>query len=75
MSLQPSDEVFGLVAGSYLMLIFPPSQTARFLGMLSAGKLRNILDLAELPSSEATVAKHEAHTPTVPGEQAASRSD
>lgn len=58
MSLQRDDEVFGLVAGAYLMLISPPSQTAKFLSMLSAGKLRNILDLAELPSSEVTVAKH-----------------
>lgn len=68
MSLQSGNEVFGLEAGSYLMLISPPSQTGKFLSMLSAGKLRNILDLAELPSSEVTVAKREARKPTVPGE-------
>lgn len=68
MSLQCGNEVFGLTAGSYLMLFSPPSQTGKFLSMLSAGRLRNILDLAELPSSEVTVAKHGAHKPTVPGE-------
>lgn len=54
MSLQCRNEVFGLMAGSYLMLLSPPSQTGKFLSMLSAGRLRNILDLAELPSSEVT---------------------
>lgn len=68
MSLQSGNEVFGLEAGSYLMLVSPPLQTGKFLSMLSAGKLRNILDLAELPSSEVTVAKHKARKPTVPGE-------
>lgn len=42
------------MAGSYLMLLSPPSQTGKFLSMLSAGRLKNILDLAELPSSEVT---------------------
>lgn len=73
--LQCGGEVFGPMTRSYLMLISSPSQAGRFLSMLSAGKLRKVLDLAELPSSEVTVeAKHEACKPTVPGEWAASRS-
>lgn len=75
-SLQRGGEVFGLVAGCYLMLITRPSQLSRFLSMLSAGRLRKVLDLAEFPSSEVTAeAKHEAWKPTVPREQAASKSD
>lgn len=74
-SLQCGGRVFGPMAGSYLMLITPPSQAGRFLSMLSAGKLRKVLDLAELPSSGVTAeAKHEAWKPTVPRERAASGS-
>lgn len=75
-SLQCGGEVFGPEAGSYLMLITQPSQPSRFLSVLSAGRLRKVLDLAELPCSEVTAeAKHEAWKPTVPGERAASKSD
>lgn len=64
------------MTGSYLMLITPPSQAFSFLSMLFAGKLRKVLELAELPCSEVTAeAKHEAWKPTVPGEWAASTSD
>lgn len=70
-SLKCGGEVFGPMAGSYLMLITPPSQAGSFLSMLSAGKLRKVLELAELPCSEVTVeAKHEAWKPTVPRELA-----
>lgn len=75
-SLQRGGEVFGPVVGSYLMLITRPSQLSSFLSMLSAGRLRKVLDLAALPSSEVTAeAKHEAWKLTVPGERAASKSD
>lgn len=73
-SLQCGGEVFGPVAGPYLMLITRHSQPSRFLSVLSAGRLQK--DLAELPSSEVTAeAKHEAWRPTVPAERAASKPD